>query len=230
MPTILLTGANRGLGLEFVRQYRDAGWRVHACCRAPQKAAELQALATPSNGRVTVHALEVTDHPRVEALSRELRDTAIDVLLNNAGIIGSQQSGLGQIDYRAWPEVFAVNTIGPMKMAECFLEHVARSERKIIGSLSSQLGSIAQNNGGYFPYRASKAALNMVMRGLAVELNGRGIIAVALDPGWVQTDMGGSSAPLKPPESIAGLRKVLDRLRPEDSGKYLRYDGSELPW
>jgi NAD(P)-dependent dehydrogenase (short-subunit alcohol dehydrogenase family) len=230
MSTILITGANRGLGLEFARQYRDAGWRVYACCRSLRDAAELQAVAAPSNGRVSVHALEVTDHPRIEALAKELRDVALDVLLNNAGIYGPQNGGVGHIDYKAWAEVLAVNTMGPMKMAECFLEHVARSERKVIAGVSSQMASIAQNGGGHYPYRSSKAALNMVMRGLAADLRPRGIIAVPIDPGWVQTDMGGASAPLKPAESIAGVRKVIDRLRLEDSGKFLRYDGSEMPW
>ena len=230
MPTILVTGANRGLGLEFIRQYRDAGWRVYACCRSPNEAGELQALVAASSGRVTLHALEVTDHPRIEALAKELRDVALDVLLNNAGIYGPNNGGVGHIDYRAWAEVFAVNTMGPMKMAECFLDHVAKSERKVIASVSSQMASIAQNNGGHYPYRSSKAALNMVMRGLAADLRPRGIIAVPLDPGWVQTDMGGAGAPMRPPESIRGLRQVIDGLRLEDSGKFLRYDGSEVPW
>ncbi len=230
MPTILITGANRGLGLEFARQYRDAGWRVYACARSPKDAGELQAIAAPSGGRVTVHALEVTDHPRIEALAKELRDVALDVLLNNAGIYGPQNGGVDHVDYKAWAEVLAVNTMGPMKMTECFLEHVARSERKVIASISSQMASIAQNGGGHYPYRSSKAALNMVMRGLAADLRLRGVIAVAIDPGWVQTDMGGASAPLRPPQSIAGVRQVIDRLRPEDSGKFLRYDGSEQPW
>src|SRR5262249_53605331 len=191
MPSILVTGANRGLGLEFVRQYRDAGWRVYACCRSPNDATDLKAVAAASNGRVSLHALEVSDHPRIEALAKELRDVALDVLLNNAGIYGPQNGGVGHIDYKAWAEVLAVNTMGPLKMAECFLEHVARSDRKIIATVSSQMASIAQNGGGHYPYRSSKAAVNMVMRGLAADLRPRGIIAVPLDPGWVPTDIGG---------------------------------------
>src|SRR6478672_83860 len=135
MPSILVTGANRGLGLEFARQYGDAGWRVYACCRSPKEAAELRAVAASSAGRVTVHALEVTDHPRIEALAKELRDVALDVLLNNAGIYGPKNAGFGSIDYRSWAEVLAVNTLAPMKLAECFVEHVARSGRKIIASV-----------------------------------------------------------------------------------------------
>jgi NAD(P)-dependent dehydrogenase (short-subunit alcohol dehydrogenase family) len=230
MPTILLTGANRGLGLEFTRQYLDAGWRIYACCRTPDKATELQALAGASNGRVSIHALDVTDFPRIEALAHELRNVSLDVLLNNAGIYGPNRMRLGNIDYKSWAEVFAVNTMAPMKMVECFVEHVARSERKIVACITSQMGSVAQNSGGHYLYRSSKAALNMVVRGLAVDLRPRHIIAVVVHPGWVQTDMGGADATLKPPESIRGMRGVLDRLGAEDSGKFLNYDGSEIPW
>ena len=232
MPTILLTGANRGLGLEFTRQYRDAGWQRNpvACCRAPDKATDLQTIAAASNGRVSVHALEVTDHRRIEALAQELRNVAVDVLLNNAGIYGPRDGSFGHIDYRAWAEVFAVNVMAPMKMAECFVEHVARSERKIIACVTSLMGSVAQNSGGHYPYRSSKAALNMVVRGLSIDLRPRKIIAVVVHPGWVQTDMGGAEAPMKAPDSIRGMRGVFDRLRLEDSGKFLSYDGSEIPW
>ena len=230
MPTLLLTGANRGLGLEFTRQYRDAGWRVYACCRAPDRATELQALAAASNGRVSVHALDVADHPRIAALAQELRGVALDVLLNNAGIYGPRDGSFGHIDYRAWADVFAVNTMAPMRMAECFVEHVARSDRKIIACLTSLMGSVTENSGGHYPYRSSKAALNMVVRGLSIDLRPRGIIAVVVHPGWVQTDMGGREAPMQAPDSIRGMRGVFDRLRPEDSGKFLNHDGSEIPW
>lgn len=230
MPSILLTGANRGLGLEAARQYRDAGWRVYACCRSPEKASELQAVAAASSGQVTIHALDVTDHARIEALARELHNVALDVLLNNAGIYGPGKMRVGNINYHRWAEVFAVNTMAPMKMTECFVEHVARSDRKIIVAITSLMGSIAENDGGHYLYRSSKAALNMVFRGLSIELRPQQIIAVVLHPGWVQTDMGGPEAPLKPPESVRGMRGVIDRLRPEDSGRFLNYDGSEIPW
>jgi NAD(P)-dependent dehydrogenase (short-subunit alcohol dehydrogenase family) len=230
MPSILLTGANRGLGLEFVRQYRDAGWRVYACCRVPEKATELQTLATTSKGQVSVHVLNVTDHARIEALAQELRGVALDVLLNNAGIYGPRHATFGHIDYRAWAEVFEVNTMAPMRMAECFVEHLARSDKKIIACVTSLMGSIAQNSGGHYPYRSSKAALNMVVRGLSIDLRPRKIIAVTVHPGWVQTDMGGAEAPMLPADSIRGMRVVFDRLRMEDSGKFLNYDGSEIPW
>lgn len=231
MSSVLITGANRGLGLELARQYGCEGWRVFACCRDPDEAADLQALAAESHGRLTLHALEVTDHSQIERLARELRDQPLDVLLNNAGLYGPRKMVLGQIDYQKWADVLAVNVMAPLKMVECFLDHVGRSQRKIIACISSAMGSMAQNTDGrHYLYRSSKAALNCVVKSLAIDLRDRHIIAVALNPGWVQTDMGGPSADLTPAESIAGMRQVLGRLRLEDSGKFLSYDGSEVPW
>src|SRR6266852_3670459 len=231
MTSILITGANRGLGLEFARQCAAAGWRVFACCRNPDQANSLQALAADSKERVSLHRLDVKDFGQIESLARDLRDEPIDILLNNAGIYGPRQARFGQIDYRVWAEVFAVNVMAPMKMAECFVEHVARSERKLIVGLSSLMGSIGETNQGqHYLYRSSKAALNMVVRTLALDLRDRGITAVVLHPGWVQTDMGGSQAPLKAPESIRGMLKVINGLSLRESGKFFSYDGSEIPW
>jgi NAD(P)-dependent dehydrogenase (short-subunit alcohol dehydrogenase family) len=231
MTTILITGANRGLGLEFVRQCGALGWRILACCRIPDRAAELKQLAAASPERVTLHRLDVADRPQIETLAKDLRNEPIDILLNNAGIYTPEGSEFGHIDYDAWAEVFAVNAMGPMKMAECFLENVARSERKLILGMSSQMGSIAETNyGGHYLYRSSKAALNMVVKCLSHDLRDRGITAVVLNPGWVQTDMGGANAPLKPLESIRGMLQVINRLGPKDSGKFFSYDGSEVPW
>jgi len=221
-----MTGANRGLGLEFARSYATDGWRVHACCRHPEKAKALKAV----EGDLVVHKLDVTDGLRVAGLARELADDAIDVLLNNAGVYGPR-SGFGETDFDDWLDVLKINTIAPLRMAERFVEHVARSERKLIVSISSGMGSIAMNDaGGHYPYRASKAALNMVVKGLSADLAARGIIAVALSPGWVQTDMGGSSAELTPEESVAGMRAVIDGLTPADSGRFLNYQGEDRPW
>ncbi len=226
MPTVLMTGANRGLGLEFARSYATDGWRVHACCRHPEKAKALKAV----EGDLVVHKLDITDGLRVAGLARELADDAIDVLLNNAGVYGPR-SGFGETDFDDWLDVLKINSIAPLRMAERFVEHVARSERKLIVSISSGMGSIAMNDaGGHYPYRASKAALNMVVKGLSADLAARGIIAVALSPGWVQTDMGGSSAELTPEESVAGMRAVIDGLTPADSGRFLNYQGEDRPW
>jgi NAD(P)-dependent dehydrogenase (short-subunit alcohol dehydrogenase family) len=231
MTTTLITGANRGLGLEFVRQYAAAGWRVFACCRTPDEAAALKALAGPAGGRVSLHALDVADRGQIDRLGAELRGQPIDLLLNNAGVYGPPKMRLGEIDYAKWLEVLEVNTLAPVRMAEVFLDNVAGSEKKVIACVSSEMGSIARNEGGrHYLYRSSKAALNMAVKSLAIDLKGRGIIAVTVSPGWVQTDMGGADAPLRPEESIAGMIRVFARLRPDDSGKFLSYDGSEIPW
>jgi NAD(P)-dependent dehydrogenase (short-subunit alcohol dehydrogenase family) len=222
----LITGANRGLGLAFACSYAADGWRVHACCRHPEKAKALKAV----EGDLVVHKLDVTDGLRVAGLARELADEAIDLLLNNAGVYGPR-SGFGETDFDDWLDVLKINSIAPLRMVERFIEQVARSERKLIVSISSGLGSIALNDsGGSYPYRASKAALNMVVKGLAADLAARGVVAVALSPGWVQTDMGGSSAELTPEESVAGLRAVIDGLTPADSGRFLNYQGEDRPW
>jgi NAD(P)-dependent dehydrogenase (short-subunit alcohol dehydrogenase family) len=231
MTSILITGANRGLGLEFVRQCNAAGWRVLACCRNPMQADALKAIAADSNERVSLHRLDVGDLAQIESLARDLRDEPVDVLLNNAGIYGPQNARFGQTDYRAWAEVFAVNVMAPMKMAECFIEQVARSKRKLIASVSSLMGSIGETDQGqHYLYRSSKAALNMVMKTLSNDLRERGITAVVLTPGWVQTDMGGPHAPLQPPESIRGMLKVINGLTIRETGKFFSYDGSEVPW
>ncbi len=226
MPTTLITGANRGIGLTFTRSFAKDGWSVHACCRNPDKAKELKAV----KGSVAVHRLDVTDGLQVASLARELSDTPIDILINNAGRYGPRK-GFGETDYDDWLEVLKINTLAPMRLVERFVEHVARSDRKLIVNLSSTLGSIANNNsGGSYIYRSSKAALNMVIKGLSVDLEPRGITIVAFHPGWVRTDMGGPEATVDPEVSVAGMRKVIDRFGPQDSGGFFSYDGSHLPW
>jgi NAD(P)-dependent dehydrogenase (short-subunit alcohol dehydrogenase family) len=231
MPSVLITGANRGLGLEFVRQYNAAGWRVFACCRKPETAADLRDIAAGSEGRTTIHPLDVAEHGHIAALAEELQNEPIDLLLNNAGVYGPNKMGFGHIDYTAWAEVFAVNVLGPTRMIECFIEHVARSDKKRIACVSSLMGSIARNtSGGHYLYRSTKAALNMVVKGLAFDLRERGVTVVAVHPGWVRTDMGGADADLAPADSVRGMVQVLDWLGAWDSGKFLSHDGSELPW
>ena len=230
MPTVLLTGANRGLGLEFSRQYAARGWRVVACCRNPAEATQLSELAA-GNPAVSVHALDVRDRDRIAELARELAEVPVDVLLNNAGVYGPGKMFLGRIDYAAWAEVFAVNTMGPARLAECFADHVARSGRKTIACISSLMGSIGANSDGrHYLYRSTKAALNAVVKSLAVDLREQGIVVVTLHPGWVKTDMGGAGADLEVPASVRDVMAVLDRLGPEDSGKFFNHDGRELPW
>jgi len=224
MPTVLITGASRGLGLEFAKQYADDGWTVYAGCRNPESAT--QALADG----VRTKQLDVTAPEQVEGLADKLRGVGIDLLINNAGIYGPRGYPLGQIDYRAWAEVLQVNTLAPLRIAEAFAEHVAMSEMKRMAFVTSRMGSIEQNSGGGYIYRSSKAALNAAVKSLAIDLAPRGITAVVIHPGWVRTDMGGPGATIAPAESVAGMRRVFAGLAPDDSGRFFNYDGSALPW
>jgi NAD(P)-dependent dehydrogenase (short-subunit alcohol dehydrogenase family) len=231
MPSTLITGANRGLGLEFARQYLADGWQVYAACRDPASASELHSLANENHDRLRILAMDVTDQASIVAAATKLNGQAIELLLNNAGIIGPRGQTIGNIDYDAWKEVLDVNTLGPMRVSEAFVEHVARSDRKLIVTLTSGMGSIADNtSGGSILYRSSKAAVNMVVRSLAIDLEPRGITCVVINPGWVRTDMGGPNATLEPSESISRMRRLIDDLGPEQSGKFLNHTGREYPW
>jgi NAD(P)-dependent dehydrogenase (short-subunit alcohol dehydrogenase family) len=225
MSTVLITGAARGLGLEFTRQYAAKGWKIHACVRKPEGLKGMK-------GDIHPHRLEVTDYAAVKTLAAELSGEAIDVLICNAGVggHGGDDQSLGSIDPAIWRQIFEINTLAPLMMAEAFVEHVACStERKMI-AITSILGSIASNNGGRYTYRASKSALNMEWSCLARDLAPRGITCVALHPGWVQTDMGGSMAPLTIDQSVPPMVKTIAALKPSDSGRYIQYDGKELAW
>lgn len=225
MPTLLITGANRGLGLEFVKHYAAAGWRVHACARDPEAAA-LKAVV----GDVARHALDATDWAGIAALAARLKGEPVDLLLANAGIAGREAGDLGSIDPEVWTKTFVVNALGPVKLAEAFLDHVAASSGRRMVAISSRLGSVALNDGARYAYRASKTALNMGWSSLAKDTRGRGTVCAVLHPGWVRTDMGGAQAPVGIPQSIAGMAAVIDRLTPADSGKFLDFTGAELPW
>lgn len=227
MPTVLVTGANRGLGLEFARQYAAQDWRVIATCRDPGKASALEGLGSA----VTIHALDVTDATAVEALAWKLRRESIDIFINNAGIYGPEQAELGNIDYAAWGEVMRVNVMAPLMLCTRLLEPVARSELKQMAVLTSKMGSIGDNtSGGSYLYRSSKAALNAVMKSLAVDVKARGITVAILHPGWVRTDMGGPNALIDADESVTGMRQVLSRLTLEESGRFLDFRGNLIPW
>jgi NAD(P)-dependent dehydrogenase (short-subunit alcohol dehydrogenase family) len=229
MPSILITGSNRGLGLEFARQYADAGYRVYATTREPAKAKELAAVAK-AHPDVSVHALETTDPDSIASLARELKGQPLDILLNNAGVMGPPHQTLGDIDYAGMLDTFKVNTLAPLMLAETLLPNVEKSQRKIIAALTSGMASISDTGGGSYAYRASKAALNMTFRNLAMDVKSRGVIAVVINPGWVQTDMGGKGAPEKVGDSIAAMRKVFDGLKLADSGKFLDYKGGTWEW
>ena len=227
MPTVMITGASRGLGLDFARQYAAEGWRVIATCRTPDAAAALAEV----KGTVEIHPLDVADHATIGTLAGVLDGQAIDLMVNNAGIFGPRPADLGTIDYHGWGEVMRVNVMGPLKVAELFTEHVARSVLKLMVAISSRRGSIADNDiGGSYIYRSSKAALNSVMKSLSVDLKARGIAVVMFHPGWVATDMGGAGALLDPPESGAAMIKAISALGLEDGGRFINHDGTEVPW
>ena len=233
MPTVLITGASRGLGREFVRQYAAAGWQVIACARSPDMMRDLASEST------LLQKIDLLVPSTIAAVAETLDKRPIDVLLNNAGTMGIQsfaEHGLGvqrfgASEYADWEHIFRVNVLGSMRMAEQFVEHVAASERKIIVTLSSMVGSIAMNRvGGLYAYRSSKAAVNAIMKSMAIDLASRGIIAAPVHPGWAKTQMGGPNAPLDPVDAVAGVRRVIDGLTAEKAGRFWQFDGTELPW
>lgn len=232
MNTVLITGANRGIGLEFARQYAADGWQVVACCRQPQQAEALNRLADQYKDRFSIHRLDVRELTEIDQLSHKLQDLPIDILINNAGVYPHAQNGeFGRISYDDWMEAFRVNTFAPLKMVEALVEQIACSQLKIVATITSKMGSIADNQrGGSYIYRSSKAAVNMVVKSLAVDLQPRGIIAVLLHPGWVQTDMGGRDALISTKQSVTGMKSILDRVTHSDTGKFIAYDGQHIPW
>ena len=231
MPSVLITGANRGLGLEFARQYAADDWQVYAGYRDLSSASKLRRSANTSENKIRIMALDVTDPAGIKAASAELDGQAIDVIINNAGVMGAQGQTIGNIDYKAWANVLDVNTMGPMRISEAFVDHVARSQRKLIVTLTSGMGSITDNtSGGSIAYRSSKAAVNMVMRSLAIDLAPRGITCVVVNPGWVLTDMGGPQATMTPAESVKKMRDLIETLGPAQSGQFFNHDGREYPW
>lgn len=237
MDTVLVTGANRGLGLELAKQYAAEGWRVFAACRRASPALAGLAGLRPE---VRVLALDVADHGSIEAAARELDGEAIDVLLNNAGTMGGRgtfdeesmrEQSFGHTDYEDWASVLRVNLMGPMKMAEAFVEHVARSGQRKVVTLTSMVGSNGLNTiGGLYAYRSSKAAVNAVMKSMSIDLLKRDILAVAIHPGWASTDMGGPRAGITPAQSAAGMRAVIAGLTRGHLGSVLAWDGQVLPY
>lgn len=231
MPAILITGANRGLGLEFAHQYITDGWTVHACCRSPAQADALQELGKGAK-QLHIHQLRMTDWDGMTALAKQLASEPLDVLLNNAGIYGDKDGqSFGALDVEPWTDVFQVNTIAPLKMAEAFLPHVAAGKLKKMIFISTKMASITDNHqGGSYFYRTTKTALNMALKNLAFDVRAKGITVLALHPGWVRTDMGGPQAPLQAPESVAGMRQQIASATLAESGHFLDYQGQEIPW
>jgi NAD(P)-dependent dehydrogenase (short-subunit alcohol dehydrogenase family) len=231
MATVLITGANRGLGLEFCRQYADKGWDVIACCRNPAQASELSALSQRNNN-IQVEALDVAHFDQIDDLSKKLSGIGIDVLINNAGVYDDNKTNdFGHLDYQAWNNSLLINTQAPIKMSEAFLPQIKRGGNKLIVNISSLMGSMADNDsGGSIFYRSSKAALNAVMKSLSIDLTGQGIGVLILHPGWVQTDMGGSNALIDTKTSVSGMCAVIADFTLAQSGSFIKYDGKAMPW
>ncbi len=231
MATVLITGANRGLGLEFCRQYAVDGWNVIACCRNPDDAFDLNNLAS-RHPNIQLETLDVSELEQIDALSRKLSDCCIDVLINNAGVYGDLQGGgFGQLDYQEWTKSLVVNTQAPVKMAEAFLPQIKCSDKKLIVNISSLMGSIADNDsGGSIFYRSSKAALNAAMKSLAIELKDQSVGVLIFHPGWVKTDMGGPNALINAEQSVAGMRALIENFSLDQSGSFVKYDGTTMPW
>ena len=223
--TVLITGANRGLGLEFARQFSSAGYTVIGTAREPHEATDLYAL------KVRVEQLDVANPASVQDLAGRLEGVPIDILINNAGIMGADAPTFMSLDVDSLDQTLQVNTLGAMRVTQALYDNLKLGKAKKIIQITSELGSISLNTrGGLYGYRISKAALNMFNKTLADELGGKGFTCVVLHPGWVQTDMGGSNAPLTPEESIRGLIKVIEGLKHADNGRFLDYTGREKPW
>ncbi len=229
MPAVLITGANRGIGLEFTRQYLQQGWRVFACCRNPAAATELTKFA--NDEALEVVQMDVADLDSIDRVAAELKDIALDMLINNAGIFADQGAPFGQFNYSDWLTSFKVNTIGPTKLVEVLYPNLLKGRLRKVVCLSSQMASIsAAGRDGAYSYRASKAALNGAMATLARELIDPMIHFYLFHPGWVATDMGGSEAPLKAAESVTEMRRQIEKHTPEGGALFLTYNGTELHW
>lgn len=229
-PTILITGANRGIGLELTEQFAESGWQVLACCRDPANAGELRALVERGLA-IELHALDVTNYTQMANLADQLKGRPIDILLSNAGIYDSKSSGFGKVDAEEWRQVLEVNTIAPLMLVQAFIEQVAASQQKLVAVISSKVGSIADNSsGGSYMYRSSKTAVNQVVKSLSIDLADRSISVISLHPGWVQTEMGGPNAEISTDQSVSGLKNILQSAGLAQSGQFIEYNGNSIPW
>lgn len=222
--TVLITGANRGLGLEYAQQFAAKGYAVIGTARNPAKAEALSKVAD------RVEQLDVADADSVAALAKRLDGVAIDILINNAGIFERQDVSIDAVDFEMMERTFAVNTLGPLRVTQALLPNLRAGHRKLIVSMSSQLGSIENSNGRWYAYRASKSALNQFNKIWSVELGPEGFTCVVVHPGWVRTDMGGPNATYGTEESVTGLVSVIEGLSKEDNGRFYDFQGKPISW
>ena len=227
MESILITGANRGIGFELTRLLIEDGRRVIATCRDPESASDLNALDASN---LHIYPLEVTSTKSIEALKLTLSGVQIDVLINNAGEMGSKRQRIDDMNIDAWRHTFDVNTIAPFQVSMALLDNLKLSLRPRIISVSSQMGALSRISSGAFAYQSSKAALNKVMQVMAKDLQSENILVCSMHPGWVQTDMGGPSADISVNESAAGMISFFDNLTSEQSGRFWKWNGEEHAW
>ncbi|MEZ5523446.1 MAG: SDR family oxidoreductase [Pseudomonadales bacterium] len=226
---VVITGCSRGIGLEMVKQYAQAGWQVIATVRDPGKSEALQALAA-ANKAVGLWPLDVASDQSIGELSRQLEGKPVDLVINNAGIYG-EPNQIGALDRRIWREVLEVNTISPLMVTQALLPNLLAGQGKTVAMISSKVGSIADNqSGGSYYYRSSKTALNQAVKSLSIDLASKGVRVLALHPGWVQTEMGGPNALIDTAQSVAGMRRVLSEPELFESGRFYAFDGAEIPW
>ena len=231
MPSVLVTGASRGLGLEIVRYYLNQEWTVHACCRRPDSADELRRLCNQSNGLITIHELDVAQAKSILTLGANLAESSLDVLINNAGVSIGRADKFGSLNYSNWIKMLNVNMLGPSAVSEALLKNVEKSVRKLIVFVSSDLASLSGHDGRtLYYYRTSKVGLNMLMRTMSFELQDRAITLFSYHPGWIRTDMGGDKAPVDPKESAISLARLVESAGISISGQYFNWKGENIDW
>ena len=236
MPTVFVTGANRGLGFEHVKQYAEKDWEIIACSRNPEKSKDLLELSKKFPENIIIERLDVSNFEAVSDLSQKYINKPIDILINNAGTLGPKgvpeamgYQNIDHMDFEIWRDILEVNLLAPFKVATAFHDQVAMSERKILIMMSSDLGSVQQNNfGGLYSYRASKAGLNILSKGMSIDWDD--ITVIALAPGWCKTYLGGEEAEIEPDISVAEQQLMFESIKPDDSGKFLDRFGNEVPW
>ena len=231
IKSVLITGANRGIGLEHTKVFAARGVRVFATARVPAEAAELKALAAAHAEHITVLQYDATAPDAPAQVKNALGNTPIDLILANAGMMADKEAPFGEIDVEAILRITHINALAPLKLVEALVDNVAYSTRRLIAFQSSLMGSVGDNgSGGYYAYRISKVALNMITKCVSNDLRSRGFTTVSLHPGWVKTRMGGASALVTVAQCVAGQQRLFDQLSMADSGQFFNYDGKKLPW
>jgi NAD(P)-dependent dehydrogenase (short-subunit alcohol dehydrogenase family) len=227
MPNVLITGANRGIGLQLTKHYIEAGWEVIATYRNAEGNEALQALASP---QLTLLQADVNNDEGINKIASYFQGQGLDLLINNAGIYGPRDQTFGKVERQAWREILEVNTISPMMLAQSLADSLAQN-KGTLAIISSKVGSIDDNtSGNAYMYRSSKTAVNQVIKCLSIDLGPRDITVVSLHPGWVRTDMGGPNGSIDVVESVAGLTNVIAHVSADQNGHFINYDGSPIPW